>query len=150
MNWFKLVGATGDPAAEDWEHEEPDNFTEIRFPWNKPPTDVWSPGRIVLYAVERGVLMATQTIDGAPSINQRRGPTGSLTNRWPHTIKVKTHRYCSPLTSAPELRTVAPEFAEKYSKRFRQGSHWRITDDEYQQLAAAVERAGRPYRGESV
>jgi hypothetical protein len=58
MNWFKLVGATGDPVAEDWEHESPEMFTEIHFPWNKPPTQVSSPDRIVLYADKRGVLIA--------------------------------------------------------------------------------------------
>lgn len=30
MNWFKLVGATGDPVDENWAEVEARNFTEIR------------------------------------------------------------------------------------------------------------------------
>ncbi|MFZ1154673.1 MAG: hypothetical protein WAN93_07200, partial [Solirubrobacteraceae bacterium] len=59
-------------------------------------------------------------------------------------IKVRTHCFCSPPTSAPKLRGVAPDFAERHAKRFRDGSHWRITDAEYEQLAAAIEQDERP------
>jgi hypothetical protein len=145
MNWLKLVGATGDPIAEDWAHEEAHNFTEIRFPWNKPPSNVWSPGRFVLYAVGSTALIAVQSVDGPPQINPRRGPAGSRDNRWPHAIKVQTHHFCSPVSSAPLLREVAPEVADKYAKLFRNGSHWQITDEEYEKLAAAIERNGRRY-----
>jgi hypothetical protein len=145
MNWFKLVGSTEDRLAEDWAHEEAGNFTEVRFPWNKPP-NLWSPGRLILYAVGSTALVATQSVDGPPSIRPRRGPAGSRDYRWPHAIKVKTHYYCSPLATAPLLRTVAPDFADKYAKRFRNGSHWQITDEEYEQLAAAIEEAGQRYQ----
>jgi hypothetical protein len=144
VNWFKLVGATDSPVDENWEHTEPGNFTVIHFPWNKPPTKVCSPDRIILYAVG-GRLMATQTVDGPPRIEPRRGPAGSPENRWPHSIQVRTHRFCSPLSSAPELRKVAPDFAEHHSKRFRDGSHWQISDAEYEQLAATIDEVGRPY-----
>src|ERR1700691_5153547 len=133
MNWFKLVGSTESPVDEDWERTEPGNFTEIHFPWNKPPTRISSHDRIILYAVG-GRLMATQTVDGPPRIMPRRGAVGSQENRWPHLVEVRTHYFCSPLRSAPELRRVAPDFAENHSKRFRDGSHWRITDAEYEQL----------------
>ena len=146
MNWLKLIGATDKPLPEDWEHDAAHNFTELRFPWNKPPSDIWAPGRIVLYAVGSTALIATQSVDGPPHINPRRGPAGSRDNRWPHSIKVKTHSFCSPLSSAPLLREVAPEIADKYAKRFRNGSHWRITDEEYEKVAAAIERHGRRFR----
>ena len=146
MNLFKLVGATDKPLPEDWARDAPHNFEEIRFPWNKPPNNVWSPGRIVLYAVGSTALIATQSVDGPPHINPRRGPTGSRDNRWPHSIKVRTHFFCSPLSSAPRLRDIAPEVADKYARLFRNGSHWQITDQEYEKLAGAIERAGRPYR----
>lgn len=145
-NWFKLVGSTEDPVAEDWEHEGPEMFTEVRFPWNKGPKDIWAPGRLILYAVGSRVLVAVQTVDGPPQFNPRRGPPGSTTNRWPHTIRVRTHYYCSPLSSAPQLRDVSPEFADRYAKRFREGSHWKISDDEYEPLEAAIKKAGREYR----
>jgi hypothetical protein len=108
MNWFKLVGAAGDPVDEDWAEVEAHNFTEIRFPWNKPPTQVCSPDRIVLYAVGSTALIATQTVDGPPSIRPRRGAPGSRDNRWPHAIRVKTHFFCSPLSSAPCFGTSRP------------------------------------------
>lgn len=146
MNWLKLVGASGDPLAENWASSEARNLVEIRFPWNKPPSQVCSPDRIILYAVGSTALVATQTVDGPPSIRPRRGPAGSRDDRWPHAIKVKTHYFCSPISSAPRLREVAPEIAEKYSKRFRNGSHWKLTDGEYKRLAAAIESAGRKYR----
>lgn len=146
MNWLKLVGATDNPISEDWEHEDPHNFTEIRFPWNKPPSKVWAPGRVILYAVGSTALIATQSIDGPPHMNPRRGPAGSRDNRWPHAIRVKTHFYCSPLSSAPLLREVAPEIADRYAKLFRNGSHWPITDQEFEKLAAAVEANGRRFQ----
>jgi hypothetical protein len=144
MNLFKMIGATEDQVVEDWEHKESHIFMEIRFPWNKPPTEVWSPGRVIVYAVGSGALIATQIVDGPPSIKPRRGPAGSRDDRWPHEIKVKTLYYCSPLSTAPMLREVSPKFADKYRKRFRNGSHWQITDEEYQVLADAIEGAGRP------
>jgi hypothetical protein len=146
MNWFKLVGATDSPVDDDWEHTEPWNFTQIHFPWNKPPTRISSPDRIILYAVG-GRLMATQTVDSPPRIEPRRGPAGSPENRWPHSIKVRTHFFCTPLNEAPELRIVAADFAARYSSRFRDGSHWRISDVEYEQLAAIIDKAGRPCDG---
>ena len=145
MNWFKLVGAIGDKVAEDWEHEEPENFVEIRFPWNKPPTQVCRHDRVILYAVEHGALMATQRVVGWPGIKPRRGPNGSLENRWPHTIEVETLHFCSPISSAPKLREVAAGFADRYARRFWNGSHWRISDEDYETLAAAIEAAGHPY-----
>jgi hypothetical protein len=145
MKLFKLIGATENRVADDWEHKEPHIFTEIRFPWNKPPTNVWSPCQVIIYTVGSGALIATQEVAGPPSIKPRRGPAGSRDNRWPHEIEVKTLYYCSPLSAAPELRDVSPEFADKYRKRFRNGSHWQITDEEYDLLASAVEDAGRPF-----
>ena len=149
MNWFKLVGTTDSPVDDDWGRKEPENFSMIYFPWNKPPKEVCSSDRIILYAVGDRVLMATQTVDGPPYLGPRRGPVGSPRYRWPHSIKVRTDYYCSPLSTAPKLREVAPDFAAKHSKRFRNGSHWRIEDDEYEQLARVVTMAGRPYRADS-
>jgi hypothetical protein len=150
VNWFKLVGATEDPVGEDWERTDSDNFIEIRFPWNKPPTQVCLHDRVILYAVGAGVLMAAQRVVGEPGINPRRGPKGSLDDRWPHTIQVETGDYCSPLASAPKLREVAPDFAERYAKRFRNGSHWRIDDSEYEHLALAIKQTGRRYAAPGV
>lgn len=48
---------------------------------------------------------------------------------------------------APLLRDVALEVADKYAKRFRNGSHWKIADEEYETLAKAIEAAGAPYPG---
>jgi hypothetical protein len=53
-------------------------------------------------------------------------------------------RRCSRL-SAPKLRDVYPEFADKYSHLFRNGSHWRITDAEFDKLADGIRQAGRRY-----
>ncbi|MEK6273166.1 MAG: hypothetical protein AABM42_11045 [Actinomycetota bacterium] len=76
-NWFKLVGSTEDPVPEDWEDDGPEMFTEVRFPWNKPPRDIWAPGRLILYAVGWRVLVATQTVNGPPEIKQRHEPLES-------------------------------------------------------------------------
>ena len=145
-SWFKLVGATeGFDVADYWAQDQPLYFTEISFPWNKSPADIWKPGRIILYAVGWGVLMAEQSVAGPPKVRPRRGPAGSPQNRWPHTLAVKTLYYCSPLSKAPKLREYAPEFAAKYAKRFWNGSHWEITEAEYRQLAAMIRSWGRPY-----
>jgi hypothetical protein len=149
VNWFKLVGATESQVADDWDQKEPHNFTMVYFPWNKPPRHVCRSDRIVLYAVGAGALMATQIVDAPPRLKQRRGPIRSSENRWPHSIEVRTLRYCSPLATAPKLREAALDFAKHYSKRFRNGSHWQITDEEYEQLAAAIDASGRVYRSDA-
>ena len=41
--WFKLVGATDSRLAEFWAQDEPFNFTEVWFPWDKSPSDIWRP-----------------------------------------------------------------------------------------------------------
>jgi hypothetical protein len=143
--WLKLVGATENQVADYWPQDQPFNFTEIWFPWNKPPSDIWQPGRIILYAVGWGALMAEQAVAGPPKIMPRRGPAGSPQNRWPHRLAVKTLFYCSPLSQAPLLRDLAPEIADRYSKRFWNGSHWRISDDEYGQLSAIIRDHGDSY-----
>ena len=147
VKWYKLVGSTtlGQQVDEDWEHNDPGNFTEIRFPWNKPPTQVCLHDGVIVQAVVDTGLMAVQKVVGQPGINPRRGPRGSLNDRWPHTIQVETEFFCSPLKSAPKLRDIYPEFAEKYAHLFRNGSHWRISEAEFDKLAEAIRQAGRPY-----
>ena len=82
--------------AEFWAQDEPFNFTEVSFPWNKSPSDIWRLGPLILYALGWGVLVAEQEVDGPPQIKPRRGPRGSATNRWPHRLAVKTLYYFSP------------------------------------------------------
>jgi hypothetical protein len=57
----------------------------------------------------------------------------------------ETEFFCSPLAAAPKLRNVYPEFADKYAHLFRNGSHWRIRDDEFDRLAGEIRKAGRAY-----
>jgi len=148
VKWYKLVGATepGQRVPPDWAHDDQETFTKIRFPWNKPPTQVCLHDGVILQAVRDTGLMAVQKVVGQPGINPRRGPKGSLNDRWPHTIDVKTEFFCSPLSVAPKLRDVYPQFADKYAHLFRNGSHWRITDDEFDKLAEIISNAGRRYR----
>lgn len=145
MIWFKLVGTSEEPVPPDWAVERPDLFREIRFPWNKPPRDLSNGEPIIVYAVGSRVLIANQTVDGPPRLMPRRGPIGSPENRWPHSVSVKTDFFCSPLSSAPVLREVAPDFARRYASRFRDGSHWRIEVEEYELLAAAIKTSSHPY-----
>jgi hypothetical protein len=122
VKWYKLVGSTtpGQQVDEDWEHKDPGNFTAIRFPWNKPPTQICLHDGVIVQAVVDTGLMAVQRVVGQPGINPRRGPKGSLNDRWPHTIEVETECFCSPLKSAPKLRDVYPAFADKYGAPFPQ------------------------------
>lgn len=60
---------------------------------------------------------------------------------------MKTHYFCSPVSTAPPLREAAPEIADKYAKLFRNGSDWQITDEEYERLAAAIESHGPRCQG---
>jgi hypothetical protein len=55
---------------------------------------------------------------------------------------VKTEVVCSPVDEAPRLRDVAPDIADRYRKRFRNGSHWKLGDDEVDRLRAIVQTAG--------
>lgn len=144
MIWFKMVGATEKPVPSDWERERRELLTEIYFPRNKPPSSISNGERIILYAVGSRVLIATQNaVKALPK--QRDGDPNSDEYRWPWGLVVRTHYYCSPIASAPKLREVAPDFDERYSKNFWEGSHWKIDEPEYEKLAAAIEAAGRPY-----
>jgi hypothetical protein len=120
-------------------------LNEVRFPWNKPPDDIWAPGHLILYAVGSGALIADQQVDGPPQIRPRRGAPGTPNNRWPHKLTVKTEYLCSPVSAAPKLRDVAPEFADHYKARFWNGSHWKISEDEYEQLASIIRSFGAPF-----
>jgi len=55
-------------------------------------------------------------------------------------MDVETHDYIPDRRRAPLLGDVAPDFTTKYppAKYFRQGSHWRITDEEFEALAASI------------
>jgi hypothetical protein len=146
MKWFKLLGSTEDPVKEDWEHDEPWIFTKMHFARTKRPTRISNNEQIIAYAVVSMTLIATQTVVATkPASKERKGPAGSDEDRWPWEIDVTTQFYCSPLKTAPKLRDVAPEIAERYAKLFRDGSHWPLDDFEYDKLAAAIEAAGRPY-----
>jgi hypothetical protein len=121
----------------------------MRFPWNKPPSDIWAPGHLILYAVGAGTLIGIQQVDGPPQLRPRRGAPGSVENRWPHKLAVKTEVVCSPVSAAPKLRDVAPEIAVRYRKRFRNGSHWKLDDSEYKRLAEIVRSAGSASKARS-
>ncbi len=142
MSWFKLVGSTENPVPNYWDSDRPDLLTEIRFPWNKPPDNIWAPGNLILYPVGAGALIAVQQVNGPPQLRPRRGAPGTPDNRWPHKVAVLTKCFCSPVSDAPKLREAAPEFAEKYKGRFWNGSHWSIEDSEYKLLAGIIESAG--------
>jgi hypothetical protein len=141
--WFKLVGSTENPLPDDWVQQRPDLLTAIRFPWNKPPSDIWAPGKLVLYAVGSGALIAVQRVDGPPQLLPRRGAPGTAENRWPHKLAVKTERFCPSVCFAPKLRDDVPTFAAKYGSRFRNGSHWAITDEEFAVLDEVIRSAGQ-------
>lgn len=142
MGWLKLVGSTENPVPNHWEVDRRDLLTEIRFPWNKPPSDIWAPGTLILYAVGSGALIAVQSVDGPPQLLPRRGAPGSPEHRWPHKLAVKTELVCSPVDEAPTLRDAAPDIADHYRKRFRNGSHWKLENDELDRLRAIVSAAG--------
>lgn len=147
MIWFKLLGAVDDPVRPYWDIETPEIFTKIHFPRNKRPSKMSNGERIIAYAVGSQVLIATQTVESTHYLaNERKGPPGSAEYRWPWEIAVKTHYYCSPLEDAPELREVAPEFAERYTSKFRRASHWEIDEAEYKKLATAIEATGRRFQ----
>jgi hypothetical protein len=142
MSWLKLVGSTENPVPDYWNVDRPDLLSEIRFPWNKPPSDIWAPGWLILYAVGTGALIAIQSVDGPPQLLPRRGAPGTPENRWPHKLAVKTECVCSPVSSAPRLRDTAPEIAARYRSRFRNGSYWKIDNGEYELLAEIIQAAG--------
>lgn len=100
------------------------------------------PGKLIIYATGIGSLVAIQSVAGAPQVLPRRGKPGSPEHRWPHRLAVSTDVICSPATKAPNLRDDAPDFAKRHRTTFRNGSHWRITDHEYAELAKLIEQAG--------
>jgi hypothetical protein len=142
--WFKLIGSSENPIPEYWDRDRPDLLSEVRFPWNKPPSDIWRPGKLIIYAVGAGTLVAIQSVTGAPQVLPRRGAPGSADQRWPHKLAVTTDVICSPTSKAPNLHDLAPEFAARHRAKFRNGSHWKIEVEEYDELAALIVRAGVP------
>jgi hypothetical protein len=66
-----------------------------------------------------GALIAVQQVDGPPQLLPRRGAPGSVEHRWPHKLAVNTEVVCTRVSMAPKLRDVAPQFADRYRKLFR-------------------------------
>jgi hypothetical protein len=149
-NWFKLVGATprsdDDPIRalpDDWEVEIPSLKTIMRFPKHRAPKDIMDNDRLIAYAVGKGKLFAVQTRNGDIRMRKPYGPAGSVTFRYPNELDVVTHAWVGDLRRAPLLSDVRPDFTTTYKKKFWNGSHWRISDEEYAALEAAIVQAGQ-------
>jgi hypothetical protein len=142
--WFKLVGVSGPggQVPDLWTVEEPGLFDLMRFPKLRQPHQITNYNGLIAYAVGKGKLFAAQRRAGGMRINPPTGPEGSVTWRWPHEVDVETFAWVPDLRQAPSLSAEFPEFMEKYRKNFRNGSHWQITDDEFEALQAAIIAAG--------
>jgi hypothetical protein len=140
--WFKLVGVTGGAVPDLWTVEEASLFEVMRFPKHRQPTNIANYEGLIAYAVGKAKVFAAQRRAGAVRINAPSGPIGSATYRWPHEMEVETFAWVPDLRDAPTVETAAPGFMANYGKLFRQGSHWRITDEEFDALEAAILTAG--------
>lgn len=140
--WFKLVGVTGGPVPDRWLEEEASLRDLMRFPKHRQPTNISNYEGLIAYAVGKRRLFAGQRRAGAIRINQPTGPKDSVTYRWPHEMEVETFAWVGDLRNAPDLGAAFPEFMEKYRKNFWNGSHWQITDDEFEALQTAILAAG--------
>lgn len=141
--WFKLVGATGGAVPDRWTIEEPSLFDLMRFPKHRQPTKISNYNGLIAYAVGKRKVFAAQRRAGALRIQAPYGPEGSVTYRWPHEMEVETFAWVADLRHAPDLTSVLPDFTDKYRKYFRQGSHWQITDEEFDVLQNAIISAGQ-------
>ena len=136
--WFKLVGVTGGPVPDPWTVEEPGLFDLMRFPKHRKPTNISNYNGLIAYAVEKRKVFAAQRREGDIRIKAPYGPKGSVTDRWPNEMDVETFSWVADLRDAPDLSTVLPDFTTNYRKYFWNGSHWEITEDEFQALQAAI------------
>jgi hypothetical protein len=141
--WFKLVGVTGGPVPDDWTVEEPSLFDVMRFPKHRQPKKISNYNGLIAYAVGKQKVFAAQRRAGAIRIQAPYGPEGSATYRWPHEMDVETFAWVPDLRQAPDLNTVLPDFTDKYRKYFRNGSHWEITDEEFEAFELAIAAAGK-------
>jgi hypothetical protein len=151
-NWFKLVGASNQHAADgstvfmnipdDWARQIPSLFTAMRFPRHRPPTNISNNERIIAYAVGKGKVFAVQTRDGNVRNRKPYGPVGSVTSRYPNEMDVTTHAHVPNIANAPDLKRTCPDFMDVHGSKFRQGSHWLISDEHYDALEAAIVASG--------
>lgn len=143
--WFKLVGVTGVPNGQVpdlWTEEEASLRELMRFPKHRKPENISNYEGLIAYAVGKQKVFAAQRRQGAIQINPSTGPKGSVTDRWPHLMEVETFAWVSDLRDAPAIGDVLPDFTHKYRKNFWNGSHWQITDDDFEALQAAILAAG--------
>jgi hypothetical protein len=140
--WFKLVGVTGGRVPANWIDDEPSLRELMRFPKHRQPTNMSNYEGLIAYWVGEQKVFAAQRRAGSIRINDPSGPKGSVTHRWPHEMEVETFAWVAELRDAPLVSDVLPEFMEKYRKNFWNGSHWQITDDEFEALQAAIISAG--------
>lgn len=138
--WFKLVGVSGPggQVPDDWMVDERSLFDLMRFPKHRQPTNISNYEGLIAYAVGKQKVFAAQRRAGGIRINAPSGPEGSVTWRWPHEADVETFAWVADLGDAPLLGDVLPDFTTKYKKSFWNGSHWQITDEEWDALQAAI------------
>lgn len=152
-SWLKLVGTTDENLPDDWYVQRHDLLTVVRFAWNKKPEKVANYDRIVLYAVGKKRIFATQRRKGGSQsirLNDAEGKKGSITYRYPKEMDVETYAYVGDLTDAPRISDVLPGFLLKYRKKnsFRNGSHFEIAPDEFAAMENAILDAGEGKRVE--
>lgn len=140
--WFKLVGVTGGSVPDLWTEDESSLFVVMRFPKHRQPSNIADYEGLIAYAVGKGKVFAVQRRAGAVRINPPSGPEGSVTHRWPHEMDVETFAWVPDLRVAPAIEAACPGFMAKYKKNFWNGSHWRITDEEFDLIEAAILAAG--------
>ena len=140
--WFKLVGVTGGRVPDVWTENESSLLDLMRFPKHRQPSNIANYEGLIAYWVGSGKVLAAQRRAGAVRINSPSGPKGSVTDRWPHELEVETFGWVGDLRSAPSVESAVPGFMAKYKKNFWNGSHWRITDEEFDAFEAAILSAG--------
>jgi hypothetical protein len=136
--WFKLVGVTGGAVPDNWVEEEASLIELMRFPKHRQPSNISNYEGLIAYAVGKKKIFAAQRRAGAVRINPPIGPKGSVTFRWPHEMDVETFAWVPDLTTAPSPDEAVPGFMEKYGRQSWNGSHWKITDEEFAALEAAI------------
>lgn len=140
--WFKLVGVPEGQVPDRWTVEEPDLMDMMRFPKHRQPTNISDYNGLIAYAVGKQKAFAAQRRAGAIRIQKPYGPPGSVTYRWPHEMDVETFAWVTDLRNAPQPDDAVPGFMAKYRGQFWNGSHWRITDEEFAALEQAILAVG--------
>jgi hypothetical protein len=138
--WLKYVGETESPLSVLWWTAAPEILTAVYFSARKYPKGVTVGNTLIYYAVGRGKIVGVATVMGLASEAFDRPKHWSLEKRrrftWAMPVEIAFKCPCDAR---------APDVSEFYPYRLRQQSLLSLTDEQGEDMSAAIKSTERDW-----